>query len=125
MDDLFTYLLEEYLPDYVKDATREERLERFLVMARVISEWNGKNDTDFELGINSEMFLTEEERKKRLGVRSDLTHDASKKFGRFERKEGRALREEGRGLQQAAVDWEERGLTTRVKNQVSLHMNAL
>ena len=121
MDDLFTYLLEEYLPDFVTNATREERLERFLLMADVVSEWN-VNASDFELGINGEAFLTSQEREKRLGVRNDLTYkgeNARGDFGRFTASSRKLRDGDGRGLQQqASVDWHERGFTTRVKNQV-------
>lgn len=122
MEDLFTYLLEEYLPDFAWNVTRAERLDRFIAMAQIISEHNVKNESDYELGVNSEAFFTSEERSRRLGVRYDLAYDYSKgskgKFGRFQR-DTRALRDaNGRLLQQAAVDWHERGYTTRVKNQV-------
>ena len=121
MDDLFTYLLEEHLPDFVTNVTREERLERFLLMAKVVSEWN-VNVTDFELGINSETFLTIQEREKRLGVRNDLAYGGENvrgDFGRFTASSRRLRDGDGRELQeQASVDWHERGFTTRVKNQV-------
>lgn len=123
MEDLFLYLLDEYLPDYAgENVERQDRLSRFIAMSYIISEWNTRNDTDFELGINSETFLTANERKRRLGVNTDLKYD-DKNFDRFasEDSDGRALRyfPNGRSLQQAAVDWHEMGYTTRVKNQVS------
>ena len=119
MDDLFTYLLEEYLPDFASNETsREERVNRFISMAQIISAQN-LNGTDFELGINNETLLTVKERQRRLGVRSDLVYDKKGEFGRFQMNNVRASRKGGRRvLQQAVVDWHETGFTTRVKNQV-------
>jgi hypothetical protein len=135
-NETLTSLLQEYLPDYsMETVSRSVRLSRFIAMANIISAFNN-NFTEFELGINSEIFLTQDERGKRLGVRSDLMYNPAAvlteeqggrgEFGRFtlvnRKLSGRSgTSDGGRRLQKAAVDWHADGFTTKVKQQVSLH----
>lgn len=94
--ELLDELLEEYLPDYIDESVSiEERTERFVVVAKIVSFWNSFVPPPvFSLGITKETFLTKEERKGRLGILANRTYvpdyslkegeDGRGELGRFE-----------------------------------------
>jgi hypothetical protein len=91
--DILSEMIEAFTPDFVasRNITREERVNRLVESAKVISYWQSLvPPVLFRLGLNDESTLTSEERKMRLGVRSDIRFDLEGgdglgKRGRLER----------------------------------------
>jgi len=125
-------LLELYLPEYAdEDVTTKERGLRLMAAARIISFWNSQvPPPEFELGLSEETFLTEEERKGRLGVSSEVSYDEDGKRGkmarfefgskrRLKKRSSERFRMEQRMLEDLppAVNWDADGYTTFHKNQ--------